>query len=141
LFRNVRMVTATNTSPLPVLPAGGRAAAAGQTEAIVGGSAPALTPNQTLQGLAVGIGDPLHPDVLAAGAGKPVVPQQIINTSSTVLGLGALGGQYVTLESSTPGVFEPLGTAGPSVTSTSSVDFTLNASALAGEDLKLGLLG
>jgi hypothetical protein len=47
LFRNVRSVQAKITDPLPILPGGGRAGAMGRAEANVGGSAPALTPNNT----------------------------------------------------------------------------------------------
>ncbi len=87
------------------------------------------------------IGDPLHSDVLTATAGDPVINHMLLSGGQTVLGLASLGGQYVNLESTTAGVFEPVGTAGPSVTSTGSVDFSLESLALEGEDLKLGLLG
>src|SRR5262249_57489518 len=80
-------------------------------------------------------------DVLGAAAGKPKVTQGIVSSPVNLLGLASLGGRYVDLETSTPGVFEPPGTSGPSVTSTSSDTFTLSPLGLTGRNLRLGLLG
>jgi hypothetical protein len=140
LFRDVRDVEANVTNPLPARAGGGRAAATSQTEAIIGGSAPAPPPKETLQGLAVAVGAPLHSDVVTASAGKPVVTQAILSAGTTVLGLTSLGLRYVDLESQTPGVFEPIGTEGPSVTAISSVTYTLDRLRLGNQDLMLGLL-
>jgi hypothetical protein len=139
LFSPNRAAEAEVTNPLPAN-APGRAAANNQAEATIHGPAPA-PPNGPLQGLAIVVGAPLRSDVQAAAVGDPVVTQFILKAGHTVLGLNTLGGQYVDLETGTPGVFEPAGTAGPSVTSTSSALYTLDAYRLSRGDLELGLLG